>query len=102
MIDLQVTASGATPVQVMKVVRRATRLPLREVKNMVDRPPFTLVVEKAGARHLSADLERAGATVTRPGRDALLDIERLAALHADGVLTAEEFTTAKQELLARV
>jgi hypothetical protein len=42
-------------------------------------------------------------TAPQPGEDDIFaKIERLAALHAKGILTDEEFSTKKAELLARL
>ncbi|MCL9777499.1 50S ribosomal protein L7/L12 [Vibrio methylphosphonaticus] len=63
--DVVLTAVGANKVQVIKAVRGATGLGLKEAKALVDGAPAPLKegVEKAEAEALKATLEEAGATV---------------------------------------
>ena len=57
--------AGATKLAVIKVVREATGLGLKEAKDLVDGAPKTVKenVPKADAEALKAKLEEAGATV---------------------------------------
>ena len=57
--------AGATKIAVIKVVKEATGLGLKEAKELVDGAPKTVKekVAKADAEKLKADLEAAGATV---------------------------------------
>ena len=57
--------AGASKINVIKVVREATGLGLKEAKDLVDGAPKTLKenVAKADAEALKAKLEEAGATV---------------------------------------
>ena len=63
--DVVLTAVGANKVAVIKAVRGATGLGLKEAKALVDGAPAPLKegVEKAEAEALKAQLEEAGATV---------------------------------------
>ncbi|KII79311.1 50S ribosomal protein L7/L12 [Vibrio renipiscarius] len=63
--DVILTAAGANKVQVIKAVRGATGLGLKEAKGLVDSAPAALKegVEKAEAEALKAQLEEAGASV---------------------------------------
>ncbi|ANS86665.1 50S ribosomal protein L7/L12 [Vibrio scophthalmi] len=63
--DVILTAAGANKVQVIKAVRGATGLGLKEAKALVDGAPAALKegVEKAEAEALKAQLEEAGASV---------------------------------------
>ncbi|MFA0088617.1 50S ribosomal protein L7/L12 [Vibrio sp. 10N.286.49.C2] len=63
--DVVLTAVGPNKVQVIKAVRGATGLGLKEAKALVDGAPAPLKegVEKAEAEALKATLEEAGATV---------------------------------------
>ena len=56
---------GANKIQVIKAVRAATGLGLKEAKALVDKAPSIIKedVEKEEAEKLKADLEAAGATV---------------------------------------
>lgn len=57
--------AGAAKIQVIKVLREATGLGLKEVKDMTDKVPATVKegVKKADADELKKKLEEAGATV---------------------------------------
>jgi len=63
--DVILTAAGANKVQVIKAVRGATGLGLKEAKAVVDSAPSPLKegVDKAEAEALKAQLEEAGASV---------------------------------------
>jgi large subunit ribosomal protein L7/L12 len=63
--DVIVTGAGERKIQVIKVVRAATGLGLKEAKAVVDEAPKPVKegIEKEEAEKLKADLEEAGATV---------------------------------------
>ncbi|CAH0532367.1 50S ribosomal protein L7/L12 [Vibrio stylophorae] len=63
--DVILTSAGANKVAVIKAVRGATGLGLKEAKALVDGAPAPLKegVDKAEADALKAQLEEAGATV---------------------------------------
>ena len=63
--DVILTSSGDKKIQVIKVVRAATGLGLKEAKALVDEAPKPIKegVEKEEADKLRADLEEAGASV---------------------------------------
>ena len=63
--DVDLTGSGDKKIQVIKVVRAATGLGLKEAKALVDEAPKPVKegVDKEEAEKLKADLEEAGATV---------------------------------------
>ncbi len=63
--DVVLKDGGATKIAVIKVVKEATGLGLKEAKDLVDGAPKTIKekVAKADADKLKADLEAAGATV---------------------------------------
>jgi large subunit ribosomal protein L7/L12 len=63
--DVVLQSSGAKKIQVIKVVRAATGLGLKEAKALVDEAPKPVKegIEKEEADKLKADLEEAGATV---------------------------------------
>ncbi|MGF1694050.1 50S ribosomal protein L7/L12 [Vibrio kyushuensis] len=63
--DVVLTVVGGNKVQVIKAVRGATGLGLKEAKGLVDSAPAALKegVDKAEAEALKATLEEAGATV---------------------------------------
>jgi large subunit ribosomal protein L7/L12 len=63
--DVMLTAAGDKKIQVIKVVRAATGLGLKEAKALVDEAPKPVKegVDRAEADKLKADLEEAGATV---------------------------------------
>ena len=65
--DVVLAGSGDKKIQVIKVVRAATGLGLKEAKALVDEAPKPVKegVEKEEADKLKADLEEAGATVER-------------------------------------
>ena len=64
--DVELTSAGDSKVKVIKVVREATGLGLKEAKDLVDGAPKVLKegVSKAEADELKAKLEEQGATVT--------------------------------------
>lgn len=64
--DVEVTASGAQKIAVIKVVREVTGLGLKEAKDMVDAAPKVIKekIAKAQAEEMKKKLEEAGATVT--------------------------------------
>jgi large subunit ribosomal protein L7/L12 len=63
--DVVLNGAGDKKIQVIKVVRAATGLGLKEAKALVDEAPKPVKegVEKEEADKLKADLEEAGATV---------------------------------------
>src|ERR1700728_3075258 len=63
--DVVLTAAGEKKIQVIKVVRAATGLGLKEAKALVDEAPKPVKegIEKAEADKLKADLEEAGGSV---------------------------------------
>jgi large subunit ribosomal protein L7/L12 len=63
--DVVLKAAGDKKIQVIKVVREATGLGLKEAKDLVDAAPKAIKekVSKADADALKAKLEEAGATV---------------------------------------
>ncbi len=63
--DVVLTAAGDKKIQVIKVVRAATGLGLKEAKALVDEAPKPVKegVEKEEADKLKADLEEAGGSV---------------------------------------
>ena len=63
--DVILTAAGDKKIQVIKVVRAATGLGLKEAKALVDEAPKPIKegVEKAEADKLKAELEEAGGSV---------------------------------------
>jgi large subunit ribosomal protein L7/L12 len=63
--DVVLTAAGDKKIQVIKVVRAATGLGLKEAKALVDEAPKPIkeAVEKEEADKLKADLEEAGGSV---------------------------------------
>jgi len=63
--DVVLTAAGEKKIQVIKVVRAATGLGLKEAKALVDEAPKPVKegVEKAEADKLKADIEEAGGAV---------------------------------------
>ncbi len=64
--DVEVTSSGASKINVIKVVREVTGLGLKEAKDLVDAAPKVIKekVSKADAEAMKKKLEEAGATVT--------------------------------------
>ena len=63
--DVILTAAGEKKIQVIKVVRAATGLGLKEAKALVDEAPKPIKegIDKAEADKLKADLEEAGGSV---------------------------------------
>jgi large subunit ribosomal protein L7/L12 len=63
--DVLLTGAGEKKIQVIKVVRAATGLGLKEAKALVDEAPKAVKegIDKAEAEKLKADLEEAGASV---------------------------------------
>jgi large subunit ribosomal protein L7/L12 len=63
-VDVVLTASGDKKIQVIKVVRAATGLGLKEAKALVDDlKPVKEGIDREEADKLKAELEEAGATV---------------------------------------
>ena len=64
-VDVVLTGAGDKKIQVIKVVRAATGLGLKEAKALVDEAPKPVKegVEKEEAEKLKAELEEAGASV---------------------------------------
>ena len=63
--DVILKSAGASKLNVIKVVRAATGLGLKEAKDIVDNAPKTLkeAISKEDAEKLANDLKEAGATV---------------------------------------
>ncbi len=64
-VDVVLTGAGDTKIQVIKVVRAATGLGLKEAKALVDEAPKPVKdgIERDEADKLKAELEEAGASV---------------------------------------
>ena len=64
--DVEVTACGASKINVIKAVREITGLGLKDAKDLVDAAPKVIKekVSKADAENMKKKLEEAGATVT--------------------------------------
>jgi len=64
--DVELSEAGANKIAVIKVVKNATGLGLKEAKEMVDTAPKTIKeqVKKEDAEALKKELEAAGAKVT--------------------------------------
>ncbi len=64
--DIEITASGANKIAVIKAVREVTELGLKEAKDLVDGAPKVVKegVKKEQAAEIKKKLEEAGATVT--------------------------------------
>jgi large subunit ribosomal protein L7/L12 len=64
-VDVVLTASGDKKIQVIKVVRAATGLGLKEAKALVDEAPKPVkeAIEREEAEKLKAEIEEAGGTV---------------------------------------
>lgn len=64
--DIEVTATGASKINVIKAVREITGLGLKDAKDMVDAAPKVIKegVAKEEAEETKKKLEEAGATVT--------------------------------------
>jgi len=64
-VDVVIAAAGDKKIQVIKVVRAATGLGLKEAKDLVDSAPKAVKegIEREEADKLKAELEEAGATV---------------------------------------
>src|ERR1700757_4144371 len=64
-VDVVLASSGDKKIQVIKVVRAATGLGLKEAKALVDEAPKPVKegIDKAEADKLKADLEEAGGSV---------------------------------------
>lgn len=64
--DVEVTAVGDSKINVIKAVREATGLGLKEAKDLVDAAPKVIKekISKAEAEGMKKKLEEAGATVT--------------------------------------
>lgn len=65
MFDVILADAGATKINVIKVVRAATQLGLKEAKDIVDGAPKAVKtdISKEDAEKLKKELEEAGATV---------------------------------------
>ncbi|HVP10623.1 MAG TPA: 50S ribosomal protein L7/L12 [Phycisphaerae bacterium] len=68
--DVILADSGATKINVIKVVRAATQLGLKEAKDIVDGAPKTVKtdISKEDAEKLKKELEGAGAKVELKGK----------------------------------
>lgn len=64
--DIELTESGASKINVIKVVRTLTELGLKEAKDLVDAAPKVIRegVKKEEAEKIKKELEEAGAKVT--------------------------------------
>jgi large subunit ribosomal protein L7/L12 len=64
--DVELTAAGASKINVIKAVREATGLGLKDAKDLVDAAPKVVKEKaaKADAEAMKKKLEEAGATVT--------------------------------------
>ena len=64
-VDLVLTGSGDKKIQVIKVVRAATGLGLKEAKALVDEAPKAVKegIDREEAEKLKAEIEEAGGTV---------------------------------------
>ena len=64
-VDVILTGAGDKKIQVIKVVRAATGLGLKEAKDLVDNAPKAVKegIEKDEAEKLKAEIEEAGGTV---------------------------------------
>ncbi|KIU25294.1 50S ribosomal protein L7/L12 [Weissella cibaria] len=64
--DVELTSAGSAKVQVIKAVREATGLGLKEAKDLVDNAPSAIKegISEDEANELKAKLEEAGAVVT--------------------------------------
>ncbi|MDO8668836.1 MAG: 50S ribosomal protein L7/L12 [Candidatus Buchananbacteria bacterium] len=64
--DIELTATGANKIGVIKAVRTVTELGLKEAKDLVDGAPKIVreSVKKEEAENIKKTLEEAGATVT--------------------------------------
>lgn len=64
--DVELTSAGGNKISVIKAVREATQLGLKEAKDMVDGAPKMIKqgMKKAEAEELKKKLEAAGAQVT--------------------------------------
>jgi large subunit ribosomal protein L7/L12 len=64
-VDVVITGAGDKKIQVIKVVRAATGLGLKEAKALVDEAPKPVKegIERDEAERLKAELEEAGASV---------------------------------------
>ncbi|WP_124057729.1 50S ribosomal protein L7/L12 [Vaginisenegalia massiliensis] len=64
--DVELTSAGASKIKVIKVVREATGLGLKEAKELVDGAPKVIKegAAKEEAEELKAKLEEVGASVT--------------------------------------
>ena len=64
-VDVVLTSAGDKKIQVIKVVRSATGLGLKEAKDVVDAAPKAVKegIDRDEAEKLKAELEEAGATV---------------------------------------
>jgi large subunit ribosomal protein L7/L12 len=70
LFDVVLTDGGANKINVIKVVRAATSLGLKEAKDIVDGAPKTLKegISKEDAEKLKKELEAAGAKVELKGK----------------------------------
>lgn len=64
--DVELTSAGSAKVQVIKAVREATGLGLKEAKDLVDNAPSAIKegISEDEANELKAKLEEVGAVVT--------------------------------------
>jgi len=64
--DVELTAAGATPIQIIKIVKEVLGLGLKDAKDLVDGVPSSLKtgMKKADAEALKKRIEEAGGKVT--------------------------------------
>src|SRR4051794_25449991 len=79
-VDVVLTGAGDKKIQVIKVVRAATRLGLKEAKALVDEPPKPIKegIERDEAEKLKAELEEAGGSL------ALKELAQTRGIHLAG------------------
>ena len=109
--EVVLESTGPKKIQVIKAIREATRLGLKEAKDLADAadaaPTSLGSFSEEVAAALRADLEAAGASVstgagTAPAEsadDTVSLLERLASLHDRGALTDAEFAEQKRRIL---
>lgn len=89
--ELTITDTGRTPVQVVKLVRRATGMTLVDTKRLVDHPPFAVRVPIGTEALMTAALQAAGATVRLPAVPPPDTIGRARDDYATDSIELEEF-----------
>lgn len=89
--EITVTDTGRTPVQVVKLVRRATGMSLVDTKRLVDHPPFAVRVPIGTEALMTAALTAAGATVRLPATPVPDTIGRARDDYATGRIELDDF-----------